>query len=47
MDHNIKTILMTLRETPRLLRELITEIDPSLYKEELKVSGLFMNTSIR
>lgn len=35
MNQEIKTILNSLKETPRLLKELITEIDPELYKKEI------------
>ena len=35
MNREIKTILNALTETPRLLKELISEIDPELYKEEI------------
>ncbi len=35
MNREIETILNALSETPRLLKELITEIDPELYKEEI------------
>lgn len=35
MDQDIETILTALRETPRLLKELITEIDPDLYKQDI------------
>ena len=31
----METILNALKETPRLLKELITEIDPELYKEKI------------
>ena len=35
MNQEIETILNALQETPRILKELISEIDPSLYKKEL------------
>ena len=35
MNRKIETILYALTETPRLLKELITEIDPELYKEKI------------
>jgi hypothetical protein len=35
MNQKIETILNALKETPRLLKELITEIDPGLYKENI------------
>jgi len=35
MNQEIKTILNALKETPRLLKELITEIDPELYKKKI------------
>ena len=35
MNQKIETILYALSETPRLLKELITEIDPELYKEKI------------
>ncbi|BDS11380.1 DinB family protein [Aureispira anguillae] len=35
MNREIETILKALNETPRLLRELITEIDPELYKKKI------------
>ena len=35
MNRKIGTILYALTETPRLLKELITEIDPELYKEKI------------
>ena len=35
MNREIETILNALTETPRLLRELISEIDPKLYKEKI------------
>lgn len=35
MNREIETILNALSETPRLLKELITEIDSELYKEEI------------
>ena len=35
MKKEIETLLNALRETPRLLKELINEIDPELYKEKI------------
>ncbi len=35
MNREIETILNALSETPRLLRELITEIDSKLYKKKI------------
>tara|TARA_B110001452_G_scaffold252332_1_gene242119 strand:+ start:1032 stop:1511 length:480 start_codon:yes stop_codon:yes gene_type:complete len=35
MNREIETILNALSETPRLLKELITEIDSELYKEKI------------
>lgn len=35
MNQKIETILNALYETPRLLTELITEIDPELYKKKI------------
>jgi len=35
MNQKIESILFSLAETPRLLQELINEIDPKLYKEKL------------
>ncbi len=35
MNREIETILNALSETPRLLNELITEIDPDLYKKKI------------
>ncbi|WP_117879351.1 DinB family protein [Aureibaculum luteum] len=35
MNREIKTILNALSETPRLLKELISEIDSELYKEKM------------
>lgn len=35
MKQEIETLLNALNETPRLLKELITEIDPELYKKKL------------
>lgn len=35
MNRKIETILYALTETPRLLKELITEIDPELHKEKI------------
>ena len=35
MDNKIQSILRALEETPRLLKELISEIDPKLYKKEI------------
>lgn len=35
MDQKIDTILNALNETPRLLSELISEIDPKLYKKKI------------
>ena len=35
MNQEIEAILKALQETPRLLKELIIEIDPELYKEEI------------
>ncbi len=35
MTEDIETLLGALKETPRLLKELISEIDPILYKQEL------------
>lgn len=35
MNQEIETILSALAETPRLLDELINEIDPALYEKEL------------
>lgn len=35
MNQKIETILNALKETPRLLKELISEIDPELYKQEI------------
>ncbi len=35
MNREIETILNALGETPRLLKELITEINSKLYKEEI------------
>lgn len=35
MNRETETILIALSETPRLLKELITEIDPELYKKKI------------
>lgn len=35
MNRKIETILNALSETPRLLKELISEIDPKLYKKKI------------
>ncbi len=35
MNKKIEPILKALEETPRLLKELISEIDPELYKQEI------------
>jgi len=35
MNREIETILNALNETPRLLKELIDEINPELYKEKI------------
>ncbi len=35
MTQDIKSLLNALNETPRLLKELISEINPELYKQEL------------
>ena len=35
MKREIETILNALAETPRLLKELISEIEPKLYKEKI------------
>ena len=35
MNREIDTILNALSETPRLLKELISEIDPELYKKKI------------
>ena len=35
MNRKIEPILKALEETPRLLKELISEIDPELYKSEI------------
>lgn len=35
MDKNIEALLSALSETPRLLKELISEIDPELYKKNI------------
>jgi hypothetical protein len=35
MNRETETILTALAETPRLLKELISEIDPVLYKEKI------------
>ena len=35
MNREVETILNALNETPRLLQELIAEIDPELYKEKI------------
>ena len=35
MNREIEHILQALGESPRLLKELITEIDPKLYKKEI------------
>ena len=34
-DPRLKSLLNALNETPRLLKELISEINPELYKQEL------------
>jgi hypothetical protein len=38
MNSKIQTILNALQETPRILKELIDEIEPKLYKKEI-ISG--------
>ena len=35
MNREIETILNALNETPRLLKELITEISPKLYQQKI------------
>ena len=35
MNNKIESILLALEETPRLLKELISEIEPELYKTEI------------
>lgn len=35
MDNKVETILNALEQTPRLLNELISEIDPNLYKKNI------------
>ena len=35
MNQNISPILLALQETPRLLKELMLEIDPKLYKKQI------------
>jgi len=35
MNQKIQSILNALNETPRILKELIIEIDPELYKQEM------------
>jgi len=37
MNNKIEPLLKALEETPRLLKELISEIDPKLYKSEIVI----------
>ena len=42
MNRKIETILIALSETPRLLKELITEIGSERYKEKIIILFIFM-----